>query len=507
MKIYRFAALTVLALAAGSSGIVVASSPSQAAPSTCQGKAVTIVATTTVTRGTEGDDVVAMEPDGWNTFDALGGDDTICLASGASLDRSRDPLPPSGRLDAGPGDDVVVNLMPAGTTGVATTVVLGLGNDIFQGVDVGEEVFAEKEVLDFSDPDLVDPEMVGEQRDVVTGAAVVYTSAPHDGPNTDRIVLGTRGDRVVIEGPLSAAGLLDVSAASSPTLEVRSPRRLGPPPGADVVIDNRSRTVSAGQPVISWSGDFATFFVGTPRRASDQPAVSFSGNDTDENVTFADVPVGDVSLNGGADALSVRSWNNAFVPRSADGGAGRDSADIDSVCRVLLEVRLDVAATCDGRSGSFTGFLDVTINGSWAPGGRAILIGTDRSQRLLASAHAVVVRGGAGRDEILVDDSWSARVRSGAGRDRVSVNGDDVVIRGQGGGDRLHLSGTAGLERPRGAQPQLVAVGGPGRDVLIGSDDKQADRLVGGAGKDRADGGAGGRDHCSAEVTRRCERP
>ncbi len=42
------------------------------AATSCQGKPVTIVATTEVTTGTEGDDVVAMTPGAWETFDALG---------------------------------------------------------------------------------------------------------------------------------------------------------------------------------------------------------------------------------------------------------------------------------------------------------------------------------------------------------------------------------------------------------------------------------------------------
>ena len=49
------------------------------------GRAVTVVASSSVTTGTEGDDVVAMTPGGWNQFDALGGNDTICLAVPAAI--------------------------------------------------------------------------------------------------------------------------------------------------------------------------------------------------------------------------------------------------------------------------------------------------------------------------------------------------------------------------------------------------------------------------------------
>jgi hypothetical protein len=61
----------------------------------CLGKPVTIVASTTVTTGTEGDDVVAMTPSGWSRFDALSGNETICLALGTATG-GRDPMPPTG---------------------------------------------------------------------------------------------------------------------------------------------------------------------------------------------------------------------------------------------------------------------------------------------------------------------------------------------------------------------------------------------------------------------------
>ena len=505
MTLRKSALCTVLALAAGSTWVVATPSPALAAPSTCQGKAVTIVATKTVTRGTEGDDVVAMEPGSWNRFDALGGNDTVCLAAGAANIDDRDPMPPIGWLDAGTGDDEVVNLTPAATAGIFTIVVLGIGNDMFQGADVGEEVFAEKWDANNADPDIVDPELVGEQRDVVTGAATVHSSAANDGPNTDRITFGGREAHAVLDGPFAPEGLLDVSAASAATLELRAPGRLEPLPAGEVVIDNRARTVSAGTPVISWSGLITTFLIGTPRGDGNQPVVSFRGTDAAESVTFTDVPAGDVALGGGTDRLSVQSWNTAFVPRSADGGAGRDVASIAASCRSVLEIQVDHFAACDENSGSFEGFRDVVVAGG-VPGSTTTLVGTRRSERLVANGHSVVVRGRGGRDEIVVDDSWSAEVSAGAGRDRVAASGDDVVLRGQRGRDRLELLGSAGLEGPTGAQRQRVARGGRGDDVLVGASDGRPDRLLGGAGRDWADGRKGRRDLCYAEATRRCER-
>ena len=103
-----------------------------------------MVATATVTAGTEGDDVVAMTPLGWSKFDALGGDDTICLALGSATG-GRVPMPPTGWLDAGPGNDTVVDESEV-QAGAAMTVALGTGDDSFTGNGLGERVFATRGV-------------------------------------------------------------------------------------------------------------------------------------------------------------------------------------------------------------------------------------------------------------------------------------------------------------------------------------------------------------------------
>ncbi len=497
-----------VALSTGLSALVAplvpAAAPASAspAPATCQGRTVTIVATTTVTEGTDGDDVVAMEPGAWNTFDALAGNDIVCLAAGRANINDRDSTPPYGRLDAGPGDDSVVNLTPAGTTGVITTVVLGLGNDSFQGADVGEEVFAENYVMDVAALG-TDASLVGSQRDVITGAGTVWSSAPLDGLNEDRITFGTRAGRAVLDGRMSPAGLLDLSAATDAAIELPVPSRMRWVDYGFVTIDNRSRQVEASGAALTWLGDVDTFQVGHPTSATDPAPVSFVGTDADERVVFADVQVAHVGLGGGDDTLDVRSYNHAFVPLSADGGPGRDSAYLDAACRRSFLVKLDRIAICDGTSGPFTDFSSVAVSG----GRTTTLIGTGRSERLFISGDTVVVKGFGGSDEILVDESWSARVLAGAGADRIASWGDDVVVRGQGGADRIKLLGRAGLDPDgRGASRQQVALGGRGSDVMVGTTGHH-DRLVGGPGKDSANGRKGRRDHCTAEARKRCERP
>ena len=100
-------------------------------------------------------------------------------------------------------------------------------------------------------------------------------------------------------------------------------------------------------------------------------------------------------------------------------------------------------------------------------------------------------------------------MRGGDGDDRIYVEGDDVVVRGDAGADRIRIDGPLNYYL-FGGKPvttrQHVARGGRGPDVLIGSDFGVADRLLGGRGHDRANGRKGHRDYCLAEVTRGCER-
>lgn len=499
---HRARVSTTLAMAMAGAALVAAPTAVSAAPTTCEGKAVTIVASATVLEGTDGDDVVAMEPGAWNRFDAKGGNDLVCLAAGKADINDRDSRPPSGYLDAGTGDDTVVNLTPSGTTGIYTTVVLGLGNDSFQGADVGEEVFAEKYVLDVATLG-TDASVTGSQRDVITGAGTVWSSAPLDGPNEDRIIFGTRAGRAVLDGRMSPAGLLDLSAATEAAIELPVPWRMRWVDYGFVTVDNRARQVEASGVALTWVGDVDTFTIGHQTSSTDPAPVSFVGSDADERVTFADVQVAHVAMGGGDDTLDVRSYNHGLVPLSAHGGPGRDSAYLDVACSRSFLVKLDRIALCDGTSGPFTGFLDVAVSG----GRTTTLIGTGRSERLIVSGDTVIVKGFGGDDDILVDDSWSARVLAGAGADRIATWGDDVIVWGQGGADRIRLLGTAGVDPDgRRGSRQQVALGGRGRDVLVGTAG-DGDRLVGGLGKDRADGRQGRRDHCSAEVTQRCERP
>ena len=492
--------LAVLAATTASTWLAVVPA-SAAAPATCQGKAVTIVATAAVTRGTDGDDVVAMEPGGWNRFDAGAGHDTICLDVPAEIVTDhyggRDRI---GDLDAGEGDDTVVNLMPAGTAGITTNVVLGPGSDSYQGAGVGERVHAEKGYVDAT----TDPALTGPQRDVVSGAAKVWTAAPADGVNTDRITFGAGPAWAVVDGRMGPDGLLDFTATDEATLELPVPDRLRGATGGGVVVDNQARQVAAGSQVLAWQGEVSTFLIGTPTRVPGAP-VSFLGGAADETVRFQDSVVGDVDLGAGDDTLGVQGLNLPGLPSATQGGPGRDVAYLETVCAQSVVVRLDDSASCDGRSGSFSGVEEVVAS-SYVAGSRTRLVGTRGRDVLRAFGDHAVVDGRGGADTVSAV-APTVRARGGNGADRMVAIGLDVVVRGQRGGDRIEVREDEGRFGTGAGRRHRVALGGPGRDRLVGGDDARPDRLLGGAGRDRVDGGGGRHDYCVAEITRRCERP
>ena len=324
------------------------------AETTCLGKPVTIVASLDVTVGTEGDDVVAMTPSGWSSFDALGGNDTICLALGAAFTGPRDAVPLMGVLDAGAGDDVVVNeatLAP----GASMSVGLGAGDDTFTGNADPADVFADSAVVVGLPPS----PPVGTQRDQIdtgAGGGSVTSVAPPGGLNEDRITFGGGGARVVYIGAMGPQGLVDFTAAA-PRPPLDFPCR---------AWSNRSEaaslsTTSVGGPRWAaprcWPGAVSVniFNFGQDGATSSRLPVSFAGSDASEDLTVLVGPMGDISLGGGDDFLRVQAYNDAYAPRSADGGPGSDTGMLETACKTL---RVDVSRTaaCNGVSGPFGGF-------------------------------------------------------------------------------------------------------------------------------------------------------
>ncbi|WP_162799340.1 hypothetical protein [Nocardioides sp. 616] len=511
-----FAALSVLA-AVPALGAAPAVAGLGDAATTCLGKPVTIVATTEVTTGTEGDDVVAMTPGGWFSFDALGGDDTICLAQIESI-----PGPygqATGRADAGPGDDVVVN--PPGTGAYSLEVGLGAGSDTFTGnSETGERVFAESTTDDYDDH--TDPPPPGDQRDVIDMgggpeeryvpewyADAVWSIAPPGGANADRITFGVGGSYLYYTGAMAPEGNLDVTAATHTTLHLPKPGGAEPVARGELLVDNVAhRATVGGVQVLAWQGHIGTFNFGDKMGVDWTLPVSFLGSDAAESLRYDYGTYGDVRLGGGDDFLETSEYasSRGLTFRSADGGPGRDRIALINRCSTLT-IRLAGKMTCEGTSVPFTGFEGVRATARVADG-RVTVVGTAVDDYISVRANQVKVDAGAGDDDV-----WprgrKVRVNAGPGADRVDVQAQDVVVRGQAGPDRISLAYP--YDAVPGKKPRVrrwVALGGPGRDVLKGTHQKRpvGDRLIGGPGRDRADGDAGKLDYCDAEVTRRCER-
>ncbi|WP_110182106.1 hypothetical protein [Nocardioides solisilvae] len=471
------------------------------AATTCLGKPVTIVATAQVTTGSEGDDVVAMTPGGWNSFDALGGDDTICLVPGAPSG-GRDPRGPWGVVNAGPGNDVVVN---ESSVGSGMTVYLGGGDDRFTGAGFAETVFADTErPHDFT-------ALPGSQRDVIDmggGSAdptlpdEVWSLPSADGSNADVISFGPGAAELHYRGAMASGGRLDFSDAA-PTAVSLSVVLPPTPPGKDLelLIDAPSaRATVDGVQVLAWDGLVGSWEVGEYLTPNPEPSVSFLGTEADESLFVRHGMLGEVRMGGGSDAVEggYSSWSQV---REIDGGPGRDSVDYYRAC-ADLRVRLATEVACDGDAVPLTGFERARFSSS-AKGGRTQIVGTDGRDNVDAFADRVTFHGRGGVDQAVLGGKV-VRADGGPGADHLTAFGRDVVVRGQGGGDLISLTYND-LRYKRVPARRQVALGGPGRDVLAGSSTKVGDRLIGGRGRDRANG-RGGPDHCDTEVTRHCGR-
>lgn len=88
----------------------------------------------------------------------------------------------------------------------------------------------------------------GSQQDTITGVSRVYSAAPIDGPNEDRITFGSRGAYASLDGPMGPQGLLDLSASSEATPQILRPSGFAPAgPGdpGEVVVDNANSRIDS----------------------------------------------------------------------------------------------------------------------------------------------------------------------------------------------------------------------------------------------------------------------
>ncbi len=467
------AALATTLLGTGISALALPATA--AAPTTCQGQPVTI----TGPIGTEGDDVMALEPGQFMSAQGLGGDDLICIAA-APLDGFR-----TLALDAGPGDDRVFN-ESTDVDAVSYITVLGAGADSYRGIessvpsDPGSTLVTEEVFAGTRDPqgNAMSGATDTEADTIVTGGGddVVYSGSTAVGAlNPDVVRTGSGEDTAHWAGEQTWS-TLDLGTDANLV-------RLYPGWRAtSVVVDAGERLATGdGRRVLRWTGDVVDV-----RLQLDNRDVTFVGTDADESVVMGE-PYGNGSslpaggsrtalLGGGEDFLILSSTGAGTI----DGGPGLDHVYSGSCWRV--RARLGGTFTCASagtpevsHTFDFVGWEDLLLKG-----------------------HDISVRGSDGAEKMKV---VAARIRV------QGLGGADVLNPNLSAGSEAYdkpvvVSGGRGDDRVLGTPGTDVLRGGPGDDRLFGQ--RGDDTMQGGTGRDKAVG-ADGRDRCAAEVRRSCE--
>jgi Ca2+-binding RTX toxin-like protein len=440
----------VLVTIALPASLLTAAPAAQAQAAACRGLAATIegLSNQTIT-GTAGNDVIVAPYGSFGFVDAGDGNDVICLVPGERLPGNDFP---QFTVDAGAGDDIVDSTPLAAD---ASTLFLpsSAGRDAFYGGP-------EQDQVTIPAVNGVPPTVDTETDAFVTGAGDdVVMSGSLGLPNGDVIDVGV-GDDVVLYAGTGASG--DGKVIGGPGTDTLWPTAHDPvdppddplPPGYVVFSARTGSATIAGAPYLTWTGieDY---------ELSDivHHHVMFLGSSADEQVALSRGPV-IVRMRGGDD--SVSHYYPSLPDGSVSGGAGRDSLNVDVRGKVNVDLRRE-AVLRDGDTTvhlRLAGFEDAKVSGR-----SVTLLGTHGPDRLVATGRkGVAVRGLAGADVI-----------------RVRVN--------------TILGPLPGNERQ--------ARGGPGRDRLYGS--FRNDDLIGGGGRDVADGGSG-RDFCLSEIRIDCER-
>ena len=465
------AALSLIGAVAATAAVVVPAERVAAADTTCQGKAVTVPGNT----GTEGDDVMVTDPLSGSQLFGGGGDDLICIRSVARGNAY------AISVDAGPGNDVVVNETTHDNVWVST--LLGAGADTYLG----------------SDRNPARSPTATPFVEMVSGGAAGWWPEPGDATDTEADVIDTRGgDDVVFSGSttLGEKNRDSITTGDGDDTLHWAGEQAGPAAalgegrnvlhlyrgldGTAVAVDAPRAVVTVdARPALRWTGRVGRFVM-----RLDNPEQAFTGTGADEELLVDQsgvaAPVPDpgaqrrsISMAGGDDALALYSLGAGRL----HGGTGRDSLTSRS-CEEA-DVRLGGTYEClvAGTRHTFgvDAWEDVLVTG-----GDLTVVGSPGADRIKAVGRRIRLRGLGGNDRL--DATTTA----------VGGSGGPVVVSGGRGSDTI--SGSFAPDR---------LVGGPGRDRLVGG--PRRDTIVGGAGRDVAVGN-GGRDRCVAEVRRSCER-
>nr|WP_227464682.1 calcium-binding protein [Nocardioides lijunqiniae] len=370
--------LVVLLATTGAGLALVAAGPTGsagAAPTTCQGQPVTIVATagSSTVQGTEGPDVIDGAGRSSLTILGLGGDDVICSGAGTSV-----------TIDGGDGDDELL--------------FVGDGDGEGRGGE-GDDRLVDATTYDLNSVTMIP----GPGDDTVVG---------HD--RVTRLVFGgTAGVRI-----LAADGIADGEGHDTFT----GIRRFVGTGASDTFVGSESDDSFRGGPETDGS---------TPSGA---PDVAFGGGGSD----FLEL-VGRAEGGEGSDGLRVHGPNasasggpgsdrlllfpgfacTSACRVSADGGAGVDRVTLNPEYGGV-RVNLSSGRASMGASGRASLVNVEDVVGTWY---RDVIIGNARRNRLYGEGGRDVLRGRAGADKLYGANGRDVLV-GGGGRDR-AVGGLD----------------------------------------------------------------------------------
>lgn len=394
-----------------------------AAPSTCQGQAVTLSgpgdASGTLT-GTEGRDVIATE--GATRVLALGGDDLVCVTGGAR------PV-----VEAGTGNDSV----DASTAVAGSESVLGEGDDRYVGSAAWDVVHAGTVQAGTSldtGRDVIDTGWRGLREDVVVSGQAQQA-------NADEVRAGWVD--LSWYGVATGAGALD--GGDDSMLRLDPVEAWGVSINAD--LGTLAMTRAPLQPIAGFSRFAVTSHPGLTR-------FSFGGSGRHDSLFFDGLrssTLFQASFRSGDDELRVVALEKTKDNASFSGGRGTDRLDLGmaAVSDVDLDLRKGRLSTGRGK-GEVTiaarGFEDATVV---APD--VELLGTPGANDLSVLACRATAHGLGGKDMITALDATADLGRADCARKpRVSF---------LGGPGKDTLTGSNGPDR---------LIGGPGRDFVDG---------------------------------------
>ena len=412
-----------------------------AAPATCLGQTATIVAG--LEQQVMGTDGPDVIVSAGGDVDAGGGDDLVCITQS------------EGHVNAGAGDDLVTS--EAVGASHWTYVELGDGADHFRGGGADDTVYAESR-----DGDDVDRDEI-----LTAGGVDIVYSGGGGTANSDVVRTGSGEDRIVVVPP-SADGSVDSGAG----YDLVSFDLTTPIP-TDWHFDIATRTIARGGLTWTWSETIEVLgFVADNGAATGVGStLAVTGSDHADGLVLdgggLDSFDTSIRLRGGGDTLHLAGRHDGSARYEL--GAGRDHLVVVPLRRSGLwfrageTVRVDLSA---GRVDYGPGTVAAVVTGTenvTAIGARVRVVGDHRDNRITVGGCDVHVHAGSGDDHAIHND--------------------------------LRLGRCSQISR---------IDGGTGSDRLTGGD-RSADHLIGGPGRDTADG-RGGIDTCRAETTQHCER-